>query len=333
MSNKKVEQLYQKYISESCTPEEHLELMMLINNGNDDEDLKLLMDKYWEEHKDTFELNPHKANHIFKQITYGADIIDIKQPKRFANRWYKWATAAAIVIFAGMALMFYNKKVSRVDALVLQANATQEHQLIKLADGSTVVLNNNSSLKYPQTFNGDKREVTLIGEGYFDIKHDAGHPFIVHTGKLITTVLGTAFNIKAYKDEKNITVTVTRGKVSVSDENKVLGVITPNQQLSFNKVQDNAIQVAVNSTQTVEWQSKDLFFEDLTMQEAVSDLEQRFNVKITFANDAVKKCRFTGTFLHGEKLKDILQVICDFNNATYKTTDDGSIVINGPGCS
>src|SRR5690606_2603405 len=75
------------------------------------------------------------------------------------------------------------------------------HQLLLLPDGSTVLLNNNSSLDFPQQFTGDTREVILKGEAYFDIKPDASRPFIIHTGKVKTRVLGTAFNIRAYPEE------------------------------------------------------------------------------------------------------------------------------------
>src|SRR5688572_8298430 len=106
-------------------------------------------------------------------------------------------------------------------------------QFLRLPDGSTVLLNEGSKLEYPITFSGDTREVFLQGEGYFDIQHNPSKPFVVKTANVTTTVLGTAFNVKAFPSEKHITVTVTRGKVKVSKDEKVLGVITHDQQITI----------------------------------------------------------------------------------------------------
>jgi prophage tail gpP-like protein len=76
-----------------------------------------------------------------------------------------------------------------------------------------------------------------------------------------------------------------------------------------------------------------LSFDDVTFQDAAKQLEERFGIKITFANEEIKKCRFTGTVEHGERLDKILTVICSFNNSTYQYNKDGSVIINGKGCN
>ena len=86
---------------------------------------------------------------------------------------------------------------------------------VHLPDGSTVVLNTSSRLDDTKP-----REVTLIGEGYFDIQKAPGQPFLVHTGKLTTRVLGTTFNIRAYPGDKSIQITVTKGRVQVMNANR-----------------------------------------------------------------------------------------------------------------
>lgn len=261
----------------------------------------------------------------------------VSHPKKLRYPiWLKIAAAAAILLFVASGLYLFLMRSVQADRAtpdLVETPMIKDHQMIKLADGSTVILNANSKLKYPRIFNSSMREVTLLGEGYFDIRHDTAHPFIVHTGKFKVTVLGTAFNVKVYNKEKYITVTVTRGKVSVSDNAKVLGVVTPDHQLSYNTDDQKIVEMLVNSAKTIGWQTNDLFLEDMTMQQAANVLEQRFDIKIRFSSESVKKCRFTGTFIHGEKLDDILRVICDFNNATYTTSADGQVVISGAGCS
>jgi len=219
-----------------------------------------------------------------------------------------------------------------VQSTVLNVPVNQKKQIV-LADGSKIQINSESTLKYPKVFNAKKREVYLSGEAYFDIQHDVARPFIIHTGKVITTVLGTAFNIKEDNMLHTVIVTVTRGKVSVANGDQPLGIITPNQQISFNVVNHQHIKKDVDAKKAIAWLESDIHFEDVTFAEAAMQLEQRFKVKISFANDKVKSCRFTGSVLKEDHLDKMLKVICAFNDATFQTKADGSIVIDGRGCN
>lgn len=249
--------------------------------------------------------------------------------------WWRIASVAALLAICFTLYMEWPALQSHLrptQLIALTVPLNQQKQIV-LADGSKVWLNSSSQLKYPQEFNGKTREVYLSGQAYFDIKHDADKSFIIHTGKVVTTVLGTAFDIKEDKTSHTIVVTVTRGKVSVANGDKQLGTITPNQQISYNLLNSKSIQTEVDAKQVIAWQKTDLHFEDITFSEAALELEQRFNVKINFNNDKIKDCRFTGTALKGEKLDKILKVICAFNNATYQTKSNGSIMIYGEGCN
>ena len=274
---------------------------------------------------------------LFQEIEATAGVHERKvmlmRPQR--HLWLSVAAVAAMLtVFFSVYLAWplLQSRLQTVRLTVLYAPVNQKKQVV-LADGSTVRLNSNSQIKYSQAFSGKIREVYLSGEAYFDINHDAARPFIIHTGKVITTVLGTAFNIKEDSQLHSVTVTVTRGKVSVANGSEVLGTITPNQQISFNSVSRRHIQTNVDARQAIAWQESDLHFDDITFADAAAQLQQRFKVRISFANGKVKNCRFTGTALKGEKLGDILKVICAFNNAAYKTKSDGSIIIDGQGCN
>ena len=260
-----------------------------------------------------------------------AKIIPIK---RLKTLWRSIAAVAAVlIIFFSVYLIqsTSDNQEALVEQTVLKTAANQKQELA-LADGSKVWVNSGSELTYPKTFDGKTREVYLSGEAYFDIKHDVTRPFLIHTGKVITTVLGTAFNIKEDKTSHTVVITVTRGKVSVGDGNKTLGILTPNQQISYNIDSQTTIQAQVDVASVIAWQQQEIRFEDITFANAAAILEKRFKVKITFSNEKVKKCQFTGAALTGDNLDKILKVQCAFNGATYKTNPDGSIIIDGPGC-
>ncbi|MDY0907672.1 FecR family protein [Pedobacter sp. CFBP9032] len=341
MEQERSSYLFNKYVSRTCSPAELKEFMAIVKNADDATVIDLVMDNFWNQSPEV-ELNPVKADSILTKVLSSDAKKDAKTPN-LSVQWLGWAAALFIICLA--TLYFNNKtkttppaanqtakKVVQSDKPVelLTVKTGNEHQKVNLPDGSTVILNNNSSISYPKVF-GVKRAVTLTGEGYFDIRHDLKKSFTVHTGNLSTVVLGTAFNIKAYDRDHEISVTVTRGKVSVLDSNAVLAILTPNQQITFNKKDKLSNLNKVIAKNTVQWQESDIFFDDISLEEAAQALSKRFNTTITVENDSSKKCRFTATFLKGESLDEILKIICSYNHAQYQTTA-GGITIKGDGC-
>lgn len=265
--------------------------------------------------------------------------IKVTEPESAAQSWGKklWtrigAAAAILIVCCSLYLAFsmFDKPLDTAHLITL-SGPVQQKKLITLEDGSRVWLNAGSALKYAKTASGNKREVYLSGEAYFDIYHDPSKPFVIHTGSISTTVLGTAFNIKEDKKSHTIQVTVTRGKVSVADRQRQLGVLHPNQQISYNTLNAEVLLANVDANRVISWQQSDLLFDDVSFGEAALRLEKHFDIKITFSNPKLKICRFTGTSLNGEALEKILDAICAINNATYRINSDGSYLIDGQGC-
>lgn len=245
---------------------------------------------------------------------------------------YRIIAAAAIFFLVLFSLPLLKTWFTPIELTVFNVPKNQKKQ-IKLSDGSLVWVNADSKLSYPKSFNGKKREVYLDGEAYFDVHHDAAKPFIVHTANLQTTVLGTAFNINTKNGPDKIVITVTRGKVSVADGNRVIGVITPNSQITFNKINHQHIQQIVNAKETIAWQESDILFDEITFEKAAQLLQKRFKVVIIFNNEKLKKCQFSGIALKNKSLEEILNVICAFNKATYHYDTEKNIIIDGKGCN
>jgi ferric-dicitrate binding protein FerR (iron transport regulator) len=208
--------------------------------------------------------------------------------------------------------------------------AEDKKRVVHLPDGSTVLLNWHSTLDYPPDIAGG-REVTLSGEAYFDIVHRTGQPFLVHTGKIVTKVLGTAFNIKAYPGERAIEVTVDHGKVQVLKGRSSIGLLTDNQQMRYNNDTEGYISKDVNIKPVMAWKPEEVVFDDITMEEAAKRIGQRFNVMVSFANAAVKDCRVTATFYQEDDLNEIMTVICAVNQSNF-VIKGNTIVIDGKGC-
>ncbi len=340
MDNARFRFLFQRYIEQKCTEEERSELFFLIEASDNDDTLRSLMDTQWQSTSQA-PLSREKADAIFDKIVSTAPRLSTSRaeknelPGRSSPIW-QMAAAIALLIVSGLSTFYFiHYDERRTNHALLESGRIEktgsEHMFVKLPDGSTVLLNAGSTLDYSGSFDAT-REVTLTGEGYFDIVHDPLRPFIVHTGNLKTTVLGTAFNIKAYAADNDITVTVTRGKVKVSDEDQEIGIILPDEQITFNGKNKKSEKKSVDSHKAVAWAENDIFFNELTMGEAIRQLEDRFNVRISFEKDELKDCRFTATFIQNESIEQILEVICEFNNATYKKGVEGDIIISGNGC-
>ncbi|HEV3411518.1 MAG TPA: FecR domain-containing protein [Puia sp.] len=179
---------------------------------------------------------------------------------------------------------------------------------------------------------GGTREVTLNGEAYFDIVHRPEQPFLVHTGKIVTRVLGTAFNIKAYSTERSIEVTVDHGKVQVLKGGANMGMLSDKQQMRYEVGTESCHSQRVSLRPVMAWKPVEISFDDITMEEAARRIGERFKVGFEFVNPVLKECRVTATFYMEDDLDEIMTVICGVNQSKFRI--EGSVVkIDGKGCN
>lgn len=328
MENARIGYLLDRYATDDITASENAELMNFLSRPESHAVAIVLMEKYWDKSGDVV-LDKDRADQIFNSLIGQ----QAGRRVRIFSPWMGWA-ASFFILFAISIFLYRSSDESGSGKNRTAANITalsgSVHKKIILPDGSSVILNDNSTLSYPQEFLGSSREVVLSGEGYFDISHDADKPFIVHTGNVKTTVLGTAFNIKALAG-RPVLVTVTRGKVSVRENDRLLGILVPDQQISYAANSKKAEKLQVLAKEAISWQENDLFFEDVSMAEAADILSKKYNVEIQFENNLGKNCRFTATFLKAQGLDEILKVITSFNGATYETSA-GRILIRAKDC-
>lgn len=325
--------LFYRYINNTCTESEKAEFYKLIAAKDYDAQLKSLMNDVWEKKEIHPAISWTKSDELFQKIIEGSGSVIPIARKPVFSKWINVAAAVVVLAISLGAAGYYFLHQGPDQSLAQQTELPSIHQIIKLPDGTVVKLNAGSSLDYPKSFDGKtSREVFLRGEGYFDVRHDSSKEFIVHTGEITTVVLGTAFNIKAYEKEQQVVVTVTRGKVKVSEADRVLGIITPNQQITFSRADSESNVRQVDSQQAITWADNDLFFDDTTFEEAIGELERRFGVTISLSNEKLRTCRFTATFLRGESLEQMLTVICEFNGARFINPEAGKFKISGEGC-
>lgn len=204
---------------------------------------------------------------------------------------------------------------------------------VKLGDGSLVHLNAGSKLTYPGSFEGfDRREVTLVGEAYFNITPDS-IPFQVFTDGLATKVLGTSFNVSAYGDEALREVVLVEGKVEVSTHQKgssseVSKTIIPNQRAAFLHEDKNLSITNIDATDYIAWTEGELVFSNEDIDKIIKKLERRFDVSIENQYDKLSAQRFNGKF-SDENLIDILETIRAHTDFSY-SLNGNTLLIKKP---
>lgn len=318
--------LFRRYLDKTLNPEEVEELRTYIGKPDYDEELRLLIKEGWDQDWPPAEQDPDQADTIFRNI-----VAQDRGTPRLRRLW--WWSAAAVTLGA-MATGVYVYQQSPGPAPVKEvAKAVQEkpaHQYLVLPDQSKVLLNEGSTLEYLNSFSEKERVVHLSGEAFFTVRKDT-RPFVVYTGKVRTVVLGTSFNIRAYPGDKDVTVTVTTGKVKVVHGLKTVGIVSPNEQVKISGISDAVEKLQGNVEQATDWKKQDLLFDDLPMQEAGRLLEQRFRVKFFFEHPALADCHITAAFVRQEPLQDIVKVIARVNNLEFRISGD-SVLLSGQGC-
>lgn len=201
---------------------------------------------------------------------------------------------------------------------------------IQLADGTKVWLNSESQLKYPVAFaTGKTRQVELIyGEAYFEVSPSTSHngdAFKVQTVMQTVEVLGTQFNIKAYRDETEIYTTLVEGKVMVNDE-KQNNLLIPGQQ-SIVTADANMTVKKADVNLEIAWKQGLFSFKEKSLKEIMKVLSRWYDVDIVFANTDLEKIKFKGVLSKNQELEDILLTIKNLKVVNAYEINNNKILI------
>jgi len=244
-------------------------------------------------------------------------------------RW-QWVAAAVLVLVAAGALFY--KKAEQQDSLTAENILHEIHvpygktEKLKLPDGTQVTLNAGSTFSYPEAFEKNSRDVSLAGEGFFEVTKNAKKPFLVHTAKLVVKVLGTVFNVKAYNNDKTVETTLLKGKVQVELKNNPEKriILLPNEKLivvnnrepKSAKPKESKIEYQVTELPDVKpdevketaWVDNRILFTNEMFEDVAAQIERKYNVQVVFEDRALRTEQISG-LLDKETLKEALGII------------------------
>lgn len=196
---------------------------------------------------------------------------------------------------------------------------------VLLPDGTKIYLNAGSSLRYPDQFNGEKREVFLTGEAYFEVKSDSLHPFIVHAADVAIQVLGTAFNVNAYPEGRWIKTTLVEGRVEAQCKNNSF-IMEAGTQVAYNKETEEAKYFPVNTQQFTSWKDGYYEFEEMPLEELMTIFTRWYNLNIEFADSKVKEIKFSGRLKRYEDLRSLFKMLEYTQDINFIMAEDRIII-------
>ncbi|GAB4021205.1 FecR family protein [Spirosoma migulaei] len=341
MDSTNYQELLAKYLRGDCTDEERALLDQWYSSLDSevvlpatDEEKKQLLAKNWQ--------------------VLAVRTVKTAPVKHFQFRPY-WAVAAAVLLISGLSWYFISQSTLELPAQQEQVseaklpftertNTSAVPERVVLSDRSVVTLQPGSSLRYPIAFAGNNREVTLVGEAFFEVQKNPHKPFLVYSHDLITKVLGTSFRIKADPTDRNVTVAVQTGRVSVyspklatqtkskSDPETIGVVLTPNQQVTYLGQEHRLVKTLVEKPVVLipEAELASFTFQNAPVSKIMAAIEKTYGVDVVYDEELMANC-FITTSLDQENLYDKLTIICKLLGATYKVID-AQIVITGSGC-
>ena len=226
---------------------------------------------------------------------------------------------------------------------IRKVNNTDKCQSVTFEDGSTVQLKPGSSVTYKTHFEGDKRVVTLKGNGFFDVTKNKKRPFYVLCGGTVTRVIGTSFWVHTDKKTKSVEVGVKTGRVSVivnkdTKNREVNGgpkevLLTPNQRVVFFEEKKKVEKMLVPEPlllETPEVARMKFVYDEVPLSTVMEELGQSYGVQIRMSNDKLNSCTFTGD-LTGMTFDEKFDLVCESVGTKYNI-EGTSIILTGQGC-
>jgi ferric-dicitrate binding protein FerR (iron transport regulator) len=272
------------------------------------------------------------------------------------KKWY-WA-AAAIVFFAIAGFVWINNNKGEIkEEAIAQSNEVSTRRgsksTVHLPDGTIVVLNAGSKLTYNKDFGKELREVTLSGEGFFDVKRMSQKPFVIHTESINIKVLGTVFNVKAYPEDKRTETSLIHGSIEVTMKNRPNDkiILAPSEKLVVenNTVVDKTVtttkgteipEVSINTLMSVNklryneadssvaetgWVDNKLVFRDESFEDLVRKMERWYDVDIEISDARLREKRLNGTF-EKETIDQALEALKILSPFRYEQTGNKIII-------
>ncbi|SHN21276.1 FecR family protein [Mucilaginibacter sp. OK098] len=311
-----INQLADKWLKGTITPEERVYFETWYAGFNDEE-LIMSDSKYTS--------TGQMRDDMYKRIA--AEIDDQQRAKpKVIHLLRRMVAAAAIVFIIGGAALYRVTLLNLINPVhqLQMVTAKGQHKQLLLSDGTKIWVSPATTITYPDKFRGDKRFVNIDGEAFFEVKHDEDHPFIIQSDNIKTTVLGTSFNVDAYKNKATINVTLVSGKVAVAllAGKPQQQIMLPNQRAVFNKATSMLIKQDYPDARKFLTRREGVFqYRGTPLQVVVQDMEDEYGISITI-NAQLSDKAFYGSLKTTDNINQTLNKLCTIMEVKLIKTGD-----------
>jgi transmembrane sensor len=327
---------FEQYTQGASDEVEILEIESLFLNGETNQNLRHALEEDFNkiimENPDQNVYVDHILDKIHRRISENEMTIKQKPINRIIRIYSRVAAVLLIPLIVSMIILHIQKgaystaKSERVNSTIYAPLGSRIS--FTLPDGTTGMLNSGSSISYSTPFNNDRR-LTLSGEGWFEVKHDEEHPFIINALNTSVKALGTSFNLSAYKEENYVEIVLNSGKIQFIDKRSNEAIlILPNERLIL---KDGKIEKTVIDTSKYNgWTKGKLIFRGDLMDEVARRIMRWYNVDIVLADKELENYSFRGIF-EDDKIEDILTFLTMTSPISYEIiprsmNQDGTII-------
>jgi len=329
--------LLQKFKAGKCTPDEVRKILLWFQSEQAEASYSVEIDNLWHREDEFILSNKDK---LFKLILDRINNLDhsagskehVHQraplPRRQdfkTNKFLKLAVTFVLLLITSGILYFFQPRLFQqqqpaTESKILSKKINQgQKYTMKLSDGTIVKLNSGSSIRFPEKFSDSLRVIEFEGEGFFEVAKDHTRPFVIRSGKISTTVLGTSFNLRSRSTSEKFEVAVVSGSVKVSHigvgDNLDERYLTPNQQAVFDNANNTFKIQGFDPEKVLAWVNGIVVFENSSLVEIKNKLENWYGVEIDISglNRKISK-GYTGNYKDKslETVLDGISYVLDF---------------------
>jgi transmembrane sensor len=269
----------------------------------------------------------HNLSYLLDRIHHTIHKNESRKKPTVVRRIYNWYSVAAAVLLIPMLIAggIWVVTQNQEETVIAEAPVTStlfaplgSRISFSLPDGTKGWLNSGSSIEYSLPFNRN-RQIAVLGEAWFDVAHDAIHPFEITAGNSKVKVLGTKFNLNAYPDEKYVEVVLEEGKIEFSVSGQSTAIeMKPDERLVF---KDGAINIdKTDAAKYAAWKEGKLVFRGDPMAEVVRRIERWYNVDVDLVDKELEKYVIRGTF-QDDSMEEVFQYLKMTSPIRYRIED------------
>lgn len=312
IENQKIEELLPGYFSGDLPENSRAMIDEWRNESPENELLYHESQKAWEALPLLYEMEQFNSFEALNKI-------NSRISETISPSWWMYLQKIAAILLLPLLIYsvyitVFSYKGEKGQSVVLQTISSRQGMVSQftLADGTKVWLNSGSQLQFPLKFDGNRREVSLRGEAFFEVAKNKKQPFRVNAKDLNIDVLGTSFNVVSYDNDTQTEVTLVEGKVKLSVDSKNslhnLSTMTPGQRAIHHNGAQKVLTEEVSVDKYIAWRDGNLIFSDDNMEEVVKRLSRWFNVEIVINDPELNKYSYKATF-RNESLKQVLELL------------------------